>query len=463
MDTTAFYLKQRHLHPKFKTFVVFYKSVTEWLKDGIHGVKELVFGFHAELARKHMRLRSPPYVGKCIRVRMRIESSKVRRDSDHMLKTSSVVRMDSEDVLQTSNLSGDSGLELGTTKPGRRKVDKQTWLWTDDEKAKVREKKSLYHVFLGDRTADNCGFCSRSQKSSVHDHTITEKETEAALKPGRATGPDDLAADVWKSKLWYPAEWLAEFFNQVVKGKKVPECWHNSTTIPIWKKKGDPADCSNYRRILLHSMKICKRIPDRRIREIVMFSDNQSISGTELARTSVFKYLGSAIASDGGLMTEVNSRVSATWSKWRSLTGMLCNTKIPVHMKSRIYRAVVRLVAMYNAECWPATKEDEMRLSVIETKMLRWTAGVTRMDRIRNDVIRQKFGVAPIADKMREARLRPPVLRRKDSIRTIGLEMEVPGKRLRGRPKQRWSDTLHMDMKVIGVHYTFVLFEFRIF
>ncbi|VDP24774.1 unnamed protein product [Heligmosomoides polygyrus] len=38
--------------------------------------------------------------------------------------------------------------------------------------------------------------------------------------------------------------------------------------------------------------------------------------------------------------------------------------------------------------------------------MLRWTAGVTLMDRFRNDVIRQKFDVAPIADKMREARLR---------------------------------------------------------
>ncbi|VDO85943.1 unnamed protein product [Heligmosomoides polygyrus] len=71
-----------------------------------------------------------------------------------------------------------------------------------------------------------------------------------------------------------------------------------------------------------------------------------------------------------------------------------------------IHRAVIRPVAMYGAECWPANKEVETRLSVTETKMLRWTAGVTRMDRFRNDVIRQKFGVAPIADKMREARLR---------------------------------------------------------
>ncbi|VDP14620.1 unnamed protein product [Heligmosomoides polygyrus] len=98
------------------------------------------------------------------------------------------------------------------------------------------------------------------------------------MKPGKATGPDDLAADVWKSKLWYPAEWLAEFFNEIVKEKKVPECWHKSVTIPIWKKKGSPADCFNYRpiRLLSHSMKILERILDRRIREIVKLSDNQN-------------------------------------------------------------------------------------------------------------------------------------------------------------------------------------------
>ncbi|VDP05391.1 unnamed protein product [Heligmosomoides polygyrus] len=42
------------------------------------------------------------------------------------------------------------------------------------------------------------------------------------MKPGKATGPDDLAVDVWKSKLWYPAEWLAEFFNQrILEGEFV--------------------------------------------------------------------------------------------------------------------------------------------------------------------------------------------------------------------------------------------------
>ena len=44
---------------------------------------------------------------------------------------------------------------LGITKPGKRFVKRDTWLWTDKVKAKVREKKRLYHVFLDDKTPVN--------------------------------------------------------------------------------------------------------------------------------------------------------------------------------------------------------------------------------------------------------------------------------------------------------------------
>ncbi|VDP11433.1 unnamed protein product [Heligmosomoides polygyrus] len=72
----------------------------------------------------------------------------------------------------------------------------------------------------------------------------------------------------------------------------------------------------------------------------------------------------------------------------------------------------------------------------MEMKMLRWTAGVTRLNCI--DTIRQRFGVVTIADKLREARLRwyGHVLRANDdTVYKIGLNLEVPGKRPRGRPK----------------------------
>ena len=43
---------------------------------------------------------------------------------------------------------------------------------------------------------------------------------------------------------------------------------------------------------------------------------------------------------------------------------------------------------------------------VAEMRMIRWKCGYTRMDRIRNEVIRDLAKMAPIEDKMREARLR---------------------------------------------------------
>lgn len=37
-----------------------------------------------------------------------------------------------------------------------------------------------------------------------------------------------------------------------------------------------------------------------------------------------------------------------------------------------------------------------------------------------------------------------------DSVCEISLEPEVPGKHPRGRPKQRWLDELHGDLKLVG-------------
>ena len=45
-------------------------------------------------------------------------------------------------------------------------------------------------------------------------------------------------------------------------------------------------------------------------------------------------------------------------------------------------------------------------MDVTEMKMLRWMSGYTLKDRIRNDHIRERVGVAPISEKMREYRLR---------------------------------------------------------
>ena len=87
-------------------------------------------------------------------------------------------------------------------------------------------------------------------------------------------------------------------------------------------------------------------------------------------------------------------------------------------------------------------------------KILRFSLGHTRLDRIRNDIIRKRAGVAPIDWKARERRLqwfghvyRAP----DDAIAKLGMKIETPGTRPKGRPRLRWTDTLRCDIDAVGI------------
>ena len=69
--------------------------------------------------------------------------------------------------------------------------------------------------------------------------------------------------------------------------------------------------------------------------------------------------------------------------------------------------------------------------------MSRWMSGVTKLDRIRNEIIRGTMKVGEIAKKVQESRLKwyGHVLRRvAECVGNIVIVIEVPGKRRRGRP-----------------------------
>ena len=61
---------------------------------------------------------------------------------------------------------------------------------------------------------------------------------------------------------------------------------------------------------------------------------------------------------------------------------------------------------LYGAECWPTKFRHVQQLSVAEMCMLRWICGHARMDRVRNDDIRDRLGVAPIEEKLVQHRLK---------------------------------------------------------
>ncbi|XP_070020562.1 uncharacterized protein LOC142180978 [Nicotiana tabacum] len=89
-------------------------------------------------------------------------------------------------------------------------------------------------------------------------------------------------------------------------------------------------------------------------------------------------------------------------------------------------------------------------MKVAERRMLRWMCGHTRLDRIKDEVIRDKVGVAPVESKMREAMLRwfGHVKRRNtDAPVRISERLALGGERRgRGRPKKSWGEVTRQDM-----------------
>ena len=79
---------------------------------------------------------------------------------------------------------------------------------------------------------------------------------------------------------------------------------------------------------------------------------------------------------------------------------------MPQKLKGKFYRTAVQPAMLYGAECWPTKRRHFQQLGVAKMHMLRLMCGHTRKDRVRNDDIRDRVGVAPIEEKLVQHRVR---------------------------------------------------------
>ena len=135
--------------------------------------------------------------------------------------------------------------------------------------------------------------------------------------------------------------------------------------------------------------------------------------------------------------------MAKAWSKWRELSGVICDKKIPTKLKLLIYHTVIRPTLLYGCETWPMSVKDEKRMTTTEMRMARWAMGVSLLEHRRNEEILEEAKVEAIATVMSRRRLEwfGHVKRRgeTENIRAVA-EMKMEGKRPRGRPKLRYPE-----------------------
>ena len=75
-----------------------------------------------------------------------------------------------------------------------------------------------------------------------------------------------------------------------------------------------------------------------------------------------FKYLGPSMEETGGMATQITHIVCAAWETGRDavVCGVLCDRTMPVKLKGKDNKNVVRPALLYGAETWETTsREDE--------------------------------------------------------------------------------------------------------
>ena len=137
---------------------------------------------------------------------------------------------------------------------------------------------------------------------------------------------------------------------------------------------------------------------------------------------------------DRELDAEVPHRVQRGWKNWKRMSGVLCDMKLNVKIKGKVYTTVLSPALMVRAETWALKKAQENKLEVAEMRILRWMCGGTKPDKIRNESIGGTTKVCEVKKEVQERSLKwyGYVMRReKQYVGRRAMKMKVQGRRKR--------------------------------
>lgn len=65
----------------------------------------------------------------------------------------------------------------------------------------------------------------------------------------------------------------------------------------------------------------------------------------------------------------------------------MCDNKVADKVKRKLYKTMLRPVMLYGMEAVAMTKRQEEKMGVAEMKLLRCSLVLTKLDRVRNEMV----------------------------------------------------------------------------
>ena len=124
-------------------------------------------------------------------------------------------------------------------------------------------------------------------------------------------------------------------------------------------------------------------------------------------------------------------------------------------MKGKVYRCCVRSAILYGSETWCLKENEKAILRRTERAMVRAMCDQKVVDRKTTEEQMDMLGLKETTDRLATAngvRWYGHVLRRDDdSVLRVALNLEVSGKRKRGRPTKTWRKQVEEETEKIGL------------
>ena len=128
------------------------------------------------------------------------------------------------------------------------------------------------------------------------------------------------------------------------------------------------------------------------------------INNGDVENVSDFVFLGSNVP---GTTNDIKRRLGPASASFGRLKNKIWqNRDVSLELKMRLYNALIVPIATYASETWTLNKSDTQMLHVFEMRCFRALLGLTLLDRVRNNTIKEQLGVkSTIIDAIRKRRL----------------------------------------------------------
>lgn len=163
------------------------------------------------------------------------------------------------------------------------------------------------------------------------------------------------------------------------------------------------------------------------------------------------KYLGIILNNQGSSKDEIKERINKGRKTIRTLNSILWDKTITKENKKRIYTSIVQSIITYGAETWDMTKKNRNKLMTTEMDYLRRSCRTSRIERVRNDTIRENMNMdTNIIEVVEKKQLKwfGHTKRMKNTRWPRRILEWIPAeRRKRGRPRRSWRDDIDEAMK----------------